>query len=69
MGGTQLGSAVLGSSLNPDEALSVFQDLKVATRALSLETELHLVLSGKIHRLSAIPNSFSENLNFDYLPV
>ncbi|XP_029849124.3 DNA polymerase theta [Ixodes scapularis] len=40
---TQLGLAVLASSLSPDEALSVLADLEQARRCLVLENELHLV--------------------------
>ncbi|CAN8007195.1 unnamed protein product [Ixodes pacificus] len=40
---TQLGLAVLASSLSPDEALCVLADLEQARRCLVLENELHLV--------------------------
>ncbi|VDM46439.1 unnamed protein product [Toxocara canis] len=41
--GTQLGRAVLSSSLPPDIALLVYADLERASRALILDNELHLL--------------------------
>ncbi|GMR42389.1 hypothetical protein PMAYCL1PPCAC_12584, partial [Pristionchus mayeri] len=40
---TQLGRASLASSLPPEAALFVFSDLRVASRALALDTELHML--------------------------
>ncbi|GMT19441.1 hypothetical protein PFISCL1PPCAC_10738 [Pristionchus fissidentatus] len=40
---TQLGRASLSSSLPPDAALFVFSDLRIATRSLALDTELHML--------------------------
>uniref|UniRef100_A0A0R3RJA9 POLAc domain-containing protein n=1 Tax=Elaeophora elaphi TaxID=1147741 RepID=A0A0R3RJA9_9BILA len=41
--GTQLGRAVFVSSLSPDIALQVYDDLEKAMRCLALDTELHLL--------------------------
>ncbi|KAL4003532.1 DNA polymerase A family protein [Acanthocheilonema viteae] len=41
--GTQLGRAVFTSSLSPDIALQVYDDLEKAMRSLALDTELHLL--------------------------
>uniref|UniRef100_A0A915PPE7 DNA-directed DNA polymerase n=1 Tax=Setaria digitata TaxID=48799 RepID=A0A915PPE7_9BILA len=41
--GTQLGRAVFSSSLSPDIALQVYNDLEKAMRSLALDTELHLL--------------------------
>nr|CTP81931.1 Bm6150 [Brugia malayi] len=41
--GTQLGQAVFTSSLSPDIALQVYDDLEKATRSLALDNELHLL--------------------------
>lgn len=40
---TQLGRAVLASSLSPDEGLRVLRDLERARRCFVLENELHLI--------------------------
>ncbi|VDM81979.1 unnamed protein product [Strongylus vulgaris] len=40
---TQLGQATLASALPPDAALFVFADLQQATRAVALDTELHML--------------------------
>ncbi|KJH43467.1 hypothetical protein DICVIV_10511 [Dictyocaulus viviparus] len=40
---TQLGRAALVSALPPDAALFVFADLQQATRAVALDTELHML--------------------------
>uniref|UniRef100_A0A5S6QI27 DNA-directed DNA polymerase n=1 Tax=Trichuris muris TaxID=70415 RepID=A0A5S6QI27_TRIMR len=40
---TQLGCATVSSSMSPDEALAVFQDLQKAKSAVVLENDLHLV--------------------------
>ncbi|XP_067676390.1 DNA polymerase theta-like [Haliotis asinina] len=40
---TQLGSAVLASSLSPDEGLAVFAELQRARRCFVLEDELHVI--------------------------
>ncbi|KAF8359664.1 polq-1, partial [Pristionchus pacificus] len=40
---TQLGRASLASSLPPEAALFVFTDLRVASRSLALDTELHML--------------------------
>ncbi|KAK6053024.1 hypothetical protein COOONC_09470 [Cooperia oncophora] len=40
---TQLGRAALVSSLPPDAALFVFADLQQATKAIALDTELHML--------------------------
>ncbi|KAK6026188.1 hypothetical protein OSTOST_07894, partial [Ostertagia ostertagi] len=40
---TQLGRAALVSSLPPDAALFVFTDLQQATKAIALDTELHML--------------------------
>ena len=40
---TQLGSATLGSSLSPDEALIVFSELQRARQSFVLESELHMI--------------------------
>ncbi|GMS89508.1 hypothetical protein PENTCL1PPCAC_11683, partial [Pristionchus entomophagus] len=40
---TQLGRASLSSSLPPEAALFVFSDLRVASRSLALDTELHML--------------------------
>ncbi|CAI4232376.1 unnamed protein product [Auanema sp. JU1783] len=40
---TQLGQAVLASSLPPDAALFVFSDLQRAAKALAIDTELHML--------------------------
>ncbi|EJW83053.1 hypothetical protein WUBG_06034 [Wuchereria bancrofti] len=41
--GTQLGQAVFTSSLSPDIALQVYDDLEKAIRSLALDNELHLL--------------------------
>uniref|UniRef100_A0A0N4WMK5 HTH_Tnp_4 domain-containing protein n=1 Tax=Haemonchus placei TaxID=6290 RepID=A0A0N4WMK5_HAEPC len=41
---TQLGRAALVSSLPPDAALFVFSDLQQATKAIALDSELHMLL-------------------------
>ena len=40
---TQLGAAVLASSLSPDEGLTVFAELQKARQCFVLENELHIV--------------------------
>ncbi|CDW54101.1 DNA polymerase theta, partial [Trichuris trichiura] len=40
---TQLGCATVSSSMGPDEAVAVFQDLQTAKSAVVLENDLHLV--------------------------
>ncbi|CAL1548393.1 unnamed protein product, partial [Lymnaea stagnalis] len=40
---TQLGAAILASSLSPDEGLLVFAELQKARRAFALDTELHTI--------------------------
>ncbi|GFN83271.1 DNA polymerase theta-like [Plakobranchus ocellatus] len=40
---TLLGSAILASSLSPDEGLAVFAELQKARRAFVLDTDLHLI--------------------------
>ena len=40
---TQLGAAVLASSLSPDEGLVVFAELQKARRCFVLENELHVI--------------------------
>ena len=40
---TQLGSAVLASSLGPDEGLKVFAELQKARQCFVLENELHII--------------------------
>ncbi|XP_074663190.1 DNA polymerase theta-like [Tubulanus polymorphus] len=40
---TQLGSAVLASSISPDEGLAVFADLRKARKNFVLESELHVI--------------------------
>ncbi|XP_012942327.1 DNA polymerase theta [Aplysia californica] len=40
---TQLGSAILASSLSPDEGLLVFAELQKARRCFVLDTELHII--------------------------
>ena len=40
---TQLGSAVLASSLSPDEGLAVFAELQKARQSFVLANELHIV--------------------------
>ncbi|RUS83890.1 hypothetical protein EGW08_008371 [Elysia chlorotica] len=40
---TLLGSAILASSLSPDEGLSVFTELQKARRAFALDTDLHII--------------------------
>ncbi|BFZ09845.1 hypothetical protein BsWGS_12884 [Bradybaena similaris] len=40
---TQLGSAILASSLSPDEGLLIFSELQKARRAFVLDTELHII--------------------------
>ncbi|VDO40740.1 unnamed protein product, partial [Haemonchus placei] len=40
---TQLGRAALVSSLPPDAALFVFSDLQQATKAIALDSELHML--------------------------
>ncbi|CAG5132586.1 unnamed protein product [Candidula unifasciata] len=40
---TQLGSAILASSLSPDEGLLIFAELQKARRAFVLDTELHII--------------------------
>ncbi|KFD52012.1 hypothetical protein M513_07144 [Trichuris suis] len=40
---TQLGCATVSSSMAPDEAVAVFQDLQTAKSAVVLENDLHLV--------------------------
>ncbi|XP_064629325.1 DNA polymerase theta-like [Lineus longissimus] len=40
---TQLGSAILASSLSPDEGLKVFTDLQKARRNFVLDSELHIL--------------------------
>lgn len=51
---TQLGAAVLASSLSPDEGLSVFAELQKARQCFVLENELHIVY------LVSLPDIFSE---------
>ena len=40
---TQLGAAVLASSLGPDEGLKVFAELQRARQCFVLENELHII--------------------------
>ena len=40
---TQLGAAVLASSLGPDEGLKVFSELQRARQCFVLENELHII--------------------------
>jgi len=40
---TQLGSAVLASSISPDEGLLVFSELQKARQCFVLENELHII--------------------------
>ncbi|CAB3401342.1 unnamed protein product [Caenorhabditis bovis] len=40
---SQLGKATMVSSLPPDAALSIFDDLNTATRSIALDTELHML--------------------------
>jgi len=40
---TNLGSAVLASSLAPDEGLAVFTELQKARRCFVLENDLHII--------------------------
>ena len=40
---TQLGAAILSSSLSPDEGLLVFAELQKARRCFVLDTDLHLI--------------------------
>ena len=40
---TLLGSAILASSLSPDEGLAVFSELQKARRAFALDTDLHII--------------------------
>ncbi|GFR73382.1 DNA polymerase theta-like, partial [Elysia marginata] len=40
---TLLGSAILASSLSPDEGLAVFAELQKARRAFVLDTDLHII--------------------------
>lgn len=41
--GTQLGLAVVGSGLSPDEGLRVFSELHRARQCFVLENELHII--------------------------
>lgn len=41
--GTQLGLAVVGSGLSPDEGLRVFSELHRARQCFVLENELHIL--------------------------
>uniref|UniRef100_A0A8R1DWJ6 POLQ-like helical domain-containing protein n=1 Tax=Caenorhabditis japonica TaxID=281687 RepID=A0A8R1DWJ6_CAEJA len=40
---TQLARAAIASSLPPEAALAIFKDLNVASRAIALDTELHML--------------------------
>lgn len=40
---TQLGSAVLASSMSPDEGLAVFAELQKARKCFVLSNELHII--------------------------
>ena len=40
---TLLGSAILASSLSPDEGLAVFAELQKARRTFVLDTDLHII--------------------------
>ncbi|CAI2348144.1 unnamed protein product [Caenorhabditis sp. 36 PRJEB53466] len=40
---TQLGRAAIASSLPPEAALAIFDDLNLASRAIALDTELHML--------------------------
>uniref|UniRef100_A0A1I7Y1S5 DNA-directed DNA polymerase n=1 Tax=Steinernema glaseri TaxID=37863 RepID=A0A1I7Y1S5_9BILA len=56
--GSQLGRATLSSSLTPDVALFVYRDLKQAMRALSLDSELHMLYLVTPFNNSAIWSSY-----------
>lgn len=40
---TQLGRAAIASSLPPEASLAIFEDLNLASRAIALDTELHML--------------------------
>ena len=40
---TQLGRAAIASSLPPEASLAIFEDLNSASRAIALDTELHML--------------------------
>lgn len=40
---TQLGRAAIASSLPPEASLAIFEDLNMASRAIALDTELHML--------------------------
>lgn len=61
---TQLGAAVLASSLSPDEGLSVFAELQKARQCFVLENELHIVY---LVSLPDIISKFTFKL-YNYLP-
>jgi len=44
---TQLGLAVLSSSISPDEGLVVFSELRKARQCFVLENELHVIYQVK----------------------
>ncbi|CAG9532865.1 unnamed protein product [Cercopithifilaria johnstoni] len=64
--GTQLGRAVFVSSLSPDIALQVYDDLENAMRSLALDTELHLLyLVTPLHNDSIWMNYIDWNVYYN----
>uniref|UniRef100_A0A915DK68 HTH CENPB-type domain-containing protein n=1 Tax=Ditylenchus dipsaci TaxID=166011 RepID=A0A915DK68_9BILA len=60
---TQLGRAVLASSLSPTVAIRIFSDLQMAMRAICLDSELHMLyLVTPIDNLAINANAIDWNL-------
>lgn len=53
--GTQLGRAVVASSLCPRKGLRVFNDLNVAMKSICLDTELHMLFLASLWDFSKQP--------------
>ena len=54
---TQLGSAILASSLSPDEGILVFTELQRARRCFVLENELHIIYQVRSWKTSVKQNA------------